>query len=258
LESNNTPIPLFEIRDLHVRYGDMAVLHGINTDMPAREVTAILGPSGCGKSTLLRVLNRTLKLTPMARVSGGTVKYQGENLLSHPLGEQQIRKRIGIVQQRPLPFPMSIRDNVMFGADYHNKTRAAEKDEQVHTYLDKVGLWEEVKDRLKSPGSMLSIGQQQRLCIARSLANRPEVLLMDEPCSALDPDSTAKIEDLILKLKDEIAIVIVTHNLAQARRVSSNCLFFLNGTIAEQGKTAGVLNNPAHPSVQAIVMGREG
>jgi phosphate transport system ATP-binding protein len=258
MENTNTPTPLFEIRDLQVRYGDMKVLHGINTDMPAKEVTAILGPSGCGKSTLLRVLNRTLKLTPMARVSGGTVKYHGENLLQHPLGEQQIRKRIGIVQQRPLPFPMSIRDNVMFGADYHNKTSTGKKNEQAQLYLEKVGLWNEVKDRLKSPGSRLSIGQQQRLCIARSLANRPEVLLMDEPCSALDPDSTAKIEDLILKLQEEIAIVIVTHNLAQARRVSSNCLFFLNGTIAEQGKTAEVLNNPVHPSVQAIVMGKEG
>jgi len=249
-------MPLFEIRDLHVCYGDHEVLRGIHADIPAQEVTAMLGPSGCGKSTLLRVLNRTLELTPTARITSGGSSYRGEDVRTLPV--QRLRQRIGIVQQKPLPFPMSIRDNVVFGAAYHRKMRAAEKDELARVYLEKVGLWDEVRQRLKAPGSMLSIGQQQRLCIARSLANGPEVLLMDEPCSALDPASTKHIEDLILRLKQEMTIVIVTHNLAQARRVSTNCLFFLGGRIAEQGATEQVLHRPEHSGVRAIVMGQEG
>ena len=249
---------LFEVRDLQVCYGERKILQEVSTDIPEGVVTAILGPSGCGKSTLLRAMNRTLELIPHARIARGVIRFRGEDLMSHPAGPHRIRKRIGIVQQRPLPFPMSIQDNVLFGAQYHDRLSAARKREIVETYLTRVGLWGEVKDRLKASGGALSIGQQQRLCIARSLANRPEVLLMDEPCSALDPASTAKIENLILALKDEMSVVIVTHNLAQARRVSSHCLFFLAGTLAEQGDTAQVLTAPRHPGVRAIVSGREG
>jgi phosphate transport system ATP-binding protein len=249
---------LFEVQELQVCYGERKILQEVSTDIPEGAVTAILGPSGCGKSTLLRAMNRTLELIPHARIARGVIRFRGEDLMSHPAGPHRIRKRIGIVQQRPLPFPMSIQDNVLFGAHYHERLTAARKREIVETYLTRVGLWDEVKDRLKASGGALSIGQQQRLCIARSLANRPEVLLMDEPCSALDPSSTSKIEDLILALKDEIAVVIVTHNLAQARRVSSHCLFFLAGTLAEQGDTAQVLTAPCHPGVRAIVSGQEG
>jgi phosphate transport system ATP-binding protein len=250
--------PLFEIRDLDVCYGERKVLHEVTTDIPEGMVTAILGPSGCGKSTLLRAMNRTLELIPQARIDQGSIRFRGEDLVCHPAGPHRIRKRIGIVQQRPLPFPMSIHDNVLFGAHYHERLTAARKREIVETYLARVGLWDEVKDRLKAPGGALSIGQQQRLCIARSLANQPEVLLMDEPCSALDPASTTRIEELILGVKDEVTIVIVTHNLAQARRVSSRCLFFLAGKLAEQGDTGQVLTTPSHPGVRAIVGGQEG
>jgi phosphate transport system ATP-binding protein len=249
---------LFEVRQLQVNYGERMILHEVSTDIPEGAVTAILGPSGCGKSTLLRAMNRTLELIPHARIAKGSIRFRGTDLMSHPAGPHRIRKRIGIVQQRPLPFPMSIQDNVLFGARYHERLAAGERRELVETHLARVGLWDEVKDRLKAPGSALSIGQQQRLCIARSLANRPEVLLMDEPCSALDPASTAKIEELILGLQDEITVVIVTHNLAQARRVSSRCLFFLAGTLAEQGDTGQVLTAPCHPAVRAIVSGQEG
>ena len=249
---------LFEVRDLQVCYGERKILHEVSTDIPEGMVTSILGPSGCGKSTLLRAMNRTLELIPHARIATGSIRFRGEDLMSHPAGPHRIRKRIGIVQQRPLPFPMSIQDNVLFGAQYHERLTAGRKRDIVATYLARVGLWDEVKDRLKAPGGTLSIGQQQRLCIARSLANQPEVLLMDEPCSALDPASTAKIEELILGLKQEIPVVIVTHNLAQARRVSSRCLFFLAGTLAEQGDTGQVLSAPRHPGVRAIVSGQEG
>jgi len=249
---------LFEVKDLHVHYGTREVLSGVNTLIFEREVTAILGPSGSGKSTLLRALNRTLELIPRAHIAQGSVHFHGENLANYPAGPHRLRKRIGIVQQRPLPFPMSIRENVLFGAQYHERKTTQQKHDLVEEYLGRVGLWDEVKDRLKTPGAALSIGQQQRLCCARSLANQPEVLLMDEPCSALDPASTAKIEEMILKFKNEISIVIVTHNLAQASRVATNCLFFLNGSIAEQGKTSELLNNPTHPGVRAIVLGKEG
>jgi phosphate transport system ATP-binding protein len=249
---------LFEVRDLQVCYGERKILDGVSTDIPEGAVTAILGPSGCGKSTFLRVMNRTLELIPQARIARGSIRFRGEDLMSHPAGPHRIRKRIGIVQQRPLPFPMSIQDNVLFGAHYHERLTRGRKQEIVETYLTRVALWDEVKDRLKAPGGALSIGQQQRLCIARSLANQPEVLLMDEPCSALDPASTARIEELILGLQDEVTVVIVTHNLAQARRVSSHCLFFLAGALAEQGDTGQVLTAPRHPGVRAIVSGQEG
>jgi phosphate transport system ATP-binding protein len=249
---------LFEVREVEVAYGNRRVLHQVTADIREGEVTAVLGPSGCGKSTLLRALNRTLELTPRARIARGSIRFRGEDLMSHRSGPHRIRKRIGIVQQRPLPFPMSIRENVLFGVRYHERCSQQRTSELAELYLTRVGLWGEVKDRLNGSAGALSIGQQQRLCIARSLANRPEVLLMDEPCSALDPTSTAKIEELILGLRAEIPIVIVTHNLAQARRVSTRCLFFLAGTVAEQGPTDQVLTNPGHAGVRAIVNGLEG
>ncbi len=250
--------PLFEIRDLSVHYGDRKVLDGVTTDIPEKQVTAVLGPSGCGKSTMLRAMNRTLELTPHAKISHGSIMYKGENILTHPDGPRAMRKRVGIAQQRPLPFPMSIEENVLFGLNYHEKLKTAEKKESVEKTLKRVALWDEVKDRLRSPGSALSIGQQQRLCIGRSLANRPEALLMDEPCSALDPASTAKIEELIRQLRGEITVVIVTHNIAQAKRISTRSIFFLNGAIAEQGDTEQVISRPTNPRVRAIMTGNEG
>lgn len=250
--------PLFEVRGLEAHYMGRKVLKGFDLDIPGQGITAILGPSGCGKSTFLRTLNRTLELTPGAGVTAGQVRFRGEDLACHPAGPRAIRKRVGIVQQRPLPFPMSILENVLFGASFHESVPAVEKERLAQGYLDRVALWEEVKERLHASGTALSIGQQQRLCMARSLANRPEVLLMDEPCSALDPASTARVEEMILKLKEEIPVVIVTHNIAQARRVADRVVFFLDGTVVEQGTMAEVLDRPRHPAVRAIVTGLEG
>ncbi len=247
--------PLFEIRDLHVRFGVREVLRGIDLDIDSRQVTSLLGPSGCGKSTLLRTLNRTLELIPTARIHKGSIRFRGEDLHSHPQGARTLRKRIGIVQQRPLPFPMSIRENVLFGTRFHEHLGSCQHDEVVERNLRRVGLWNETRDRLKAPAKTLSIGQQQRLCCARSLANDPEVLLMDEPSSALDPASTARIEEMILGLAGQVSVVIVTHLPAQARRVSTRCVVLLDGKVAEQGETAQVLESPVHPGVQAIVQG---
>lgn len=243
---------------IEVTYGKTKVLSAIYASFAEKEVTAIMGPSGCGKSTLLRIFNRTLELIPSATIVSGKVYFKDEDVYDNNSDKSKIRKKIGIVQQKPLPFPMSIQENLLFGIKYHGHWDGRSKEEITKDCLEKVGLWNEVKDRLKFSASKLSIGQQQRLCFARSLANDPEILLMDEPCSALDPASTARIEELILELKKKLTMIIVTHNIAQARRISTQSLFMLEGKIVESGLTGQVLDDPDHPQVRDIVTGKAG
>ncbi|MBI1378691.1 MAG: ATP-binding cassette domain-containing protein [Frankiales bacterium] len=232
--------------------------------MPAQTVTALIGPSGCGKSTFLRILNRMHELVPSAQMSG-QVLLDGVDIYDAGNRITDTRKRIGMVFQKPNPFPaMSIADNVTAGLKLTGtKVGRADRDDLIERCLVRAGLWAEVKDRLKQPGSALSGGQQQRLCIARSLAVDSEVLLMDEPCSALDPTSTRRIEETILELKDEVTIVIVTHNMQQAARVSQQCAFFLAeqgtpGVIVEAGRTDDIFGNPQDPRTSDYVHGRFG
>jgi phosphate transport system ATP-binding protein len=247
---------VIEARELSVAYGSIARLRRVSLAARARRVTAILGPSGCGKSTLLRALNRTLELIPGARRQGGTVLLDGIDIYADGVPAAQVRARVGLLHQKPTPFPMSIAENVLFGAAYHGMV--GDRDGETQRLLERVGLWAEVKDRLGSPALRLSGGQQQRLCLARTLAVKPDVLLMDEPCSALDPRATAVIEALIHDLARDYAVVLVTHNLAQARRVADECAFMLDGTIIERGTRADVLDHPRHDIVRDFVTGRIG
>jgi len=230
--------------------------------MPAGNVTALIGPSGCGKSTLLRLLNRMHELVPGAQLDG-QILLDGEDIYDRGMRAQQIRMRIGMVFQKPNPFPaMTIRENVLSGLKL-SRIRCRDKNTLVEQSLVRAGLWREVRDRLHEPGGGLSGGQQQRLCIARSLAVRPNVLLMDEPCSALDPTSTARIEETIDELRGEVTVVIVTHNMQQAQRVSDLCAFFLAaenepGRVVEQGPTMKLFSNPDDPRTLAYVSGRFG
>ncbi len=251
-------------RDISAWFGARKVLERVSMEMPAGQVTALIGPSGCGKSTFLRILNRMHELIPGARL-GGEVLLDGSDIYAEERRVTEARKAIGMVFQRPNPFPaMSIYDNVVAGLKLTG-TRAPKstKDSLVEESLRRAGLWKEVKDRLRQPGSALSGGQQQRLCIARSLAVRPRVLLMDEPCSALDPTSTRVIEETIHELSDQVTIVIVTHNMQQAARVSSQCAFFLAeqgtpGAIVEQGSTRQIFNDPVDVRTADYVHGRFG
>jgi phosphate transport system ATP-binding protein len=253
-----------EARNLSAWFGDHLVLDRVSLDMPAGQCTALIGPSGCGKSTFLRTLNRMHELIASASM-GGEVLLDGEDVYAPERRLTDARRHIGMVFQRPNPFPaMSIYDNVIAGLRLTG-TRVGndEKDELVETCLTKAGLWKEVKDRLRSPGGSLSGGQQQRLCIARSLAIKPKVLLMDEPCSALDPTSTRRIEQTIHELVSEVNIVIVTHNMQQASRVSQQCAFFLAeagtpGVIVEHGPTARMFEEPQDPRTFDYVHGRFG
>ena len=248
-----------QVQGLDVAYGNAPVLHQVSASFPERQVTAILGPSGCGKSTLLRVINRTLELTPGARVTGGQVHVKGRNILHASEDIRSLRKQVGIVQQRPLAFPMSIQENVDFGRRHHHgRLQRKERDRITASLLERVGLWDEVKHRLDSSATRLSIGQLQRLCIARTLANDPDVILMDEPCSALDPESTATIEALIQELKATVTILIVTHNIAQARRISDQILFLLDGKVAEAGTNTEVMGAARNPRVRRFLSGEEG
>jgi len=245
------------IRDLNFFYGESRALKSISLPLYQNKVTAFIGPSGCGKSTLLRVLNRMYDLYPHQRATG-EVLFDGENILSPRLDLNLLRARIGMVFQKPTPFPMSIYENIAFGIRLYEKLPKSELDGRVETSLRRAALWDEVKDKLSANGQSLSGGQQQRLCIARTVAVRPEVILFDEPCSALDPISTAKIEELIDELTDDYTIVIVTHNMQQAARVSEFTAFMYLGELIEFDSTSDMFTNPKDQRSQDYITGRFG
>jgi len=256
-DKNTATSAIIEIRDLHVFYGEYQALRGITLDIPEKTVTAFIGPSGCGKSTLLRPLNRMNDLIPGARVEG-TVRIAGRHIHSREVDVETLRKRVGMVFQQPNPFPKSIYDNVAYGPRLHGVRDRRRLDEIVERSLRAAALWDEVKDHLKRSALSLSGGQQQRLCIARALAVEPEILLMDEATSALDPISTLKIEELVRELKNRYTIVMVTHNMHQAARVSERTAFFLNGKLIEFADTMKLFSNPRDPRTEDYVSGRFG
>ncbi|MBT8472492.1 MAG: phosphate ABC transporter ATP-binding protein [Marinicaulis sp.] len=250
--------PKFQCRDVRVFYGDNEALHGIDIEVAKTGVTALIGPSGCGKSTFLRVFNRMNDTIPTARVTG-EVLMDGENIYAKHVDPVLLRARVGMVFQKPNPFPKSIYDNVAYGPRIHGlATTNDELDAIVEKSLKRAGLWNEVKDRLKDPGTGLSGGQQQRLVIARAIAVNPEVILMDEPASALDPIATAKLEELIDELKEKYCIVIVTHSMAQAARVSQKTAFFHLGYLVEYDETQAIFTNPKDQRTQDYITGRTG
>ena len=245
------------IRDLEFFYGESRALKGISLPLYANKATAFIGPSGCGKSTLLRILNRMYDLYPNQRATG-QVLFDGENLLDAGQDINLLRARIGMVFQKPTPFPMSIYENIAFGVRLYEKLPRAEMDARVERALRRAALWDEVKDKLAASGLSLSGGQQQRLCIARTVSVKPEVILFDEPCSALDPISTAKIEELIDEMKKDYTIVIVTHNMQQAARVSDFTAFMYLGELIEFDATANLFTTPRDKRTQAYITGRFG
>jgi phosphate transport system ATP-binding protein len=249
--------PKVSIKNLEFFYGDSRALKGINLSLYANKTTAFIGPSGCGKSTLLRILNRMYDLYPGQRATG-QVMFDGEDLLAPKVDINLLRARIGMVFQKPTPFPMSIYENIAFGIRLYDKLPRTEVDARVEHALRRAALWDEVKDKLNSSGLGLSGGQQQRLCIARTVAVKPEVILFDEPCSALDPISTAKIEELIDELKQDYTIVIVTHNMQQAARVSDFTAFMYLGDLIEFDVTEKIFTNPNDKRTQAYITGRFG
>jgi phosphate transport system ATP-binding protein len=250
--------PVFSCRNVSVFYGQKQALKDVTIDVGRRQVLAMIGPSGCGKSTFLRCLNRMNDTIPGARVTG-SINLDGRDIQDEREDVVQLRARIGMVFQKPNPFPKSIYDNVAYGPRIHGLARGrAELDDVVCTSLTRAGLWDEVKDRLSSPGTGLSGGQQQRLCIARAIAVQPNVILMDEPCSALDPIATARIEDLIDELRESYAIVIVTHSMQQAARVSQRTAYFHLGELIEVGDTHRVFTNPRHRLTEDYITGRFG
>ena len=244
------------VRDLELFYGEFHALKHVNLDVPAHEITAFIGPSGCGKSTLLRCLNRMNDLVEGCRVTGD-VRLDGQDIYAG-MDVNLLRKRVGMVFQKPNPFPMSVYDNIAYGPRTHGIKKRAQLDEIVERSLRGAAIWDEVKDRLKKSALGLSGGQQQRLCIARALAAEPEVILMDEPTSALDPISTGRIEDLALELKRDYTIVMVTHNMQQATRISDRTVFFLLGEIVESGETEQIFSRPQDKRTEDYVTGRFG
>ena len=246
----------FKIKDMDLYYSDFHALKDINLDIPSTKITAFIGPSGCGKSTLLKSLNRMNDLVEGCKITG-EVTLDGENIYKG-MDVNTLRKRVGMVFQKPNPFPMSIYDNITYGPRLHGVRNKAELDELVESSLRGAALWDEVKDRLKKSALGLSGGQQQRLCIARALAVEPEVLLMDEATSALDPISTSKIEDLALELKEHYTVVMVTHNMQQAARISDNTAFFLLGELVEFGKTEQLFSDPTDKRTEDYITGRFG
>ncbi len=247
-----------EARDVHVFYGEKEALKGIDLDVYENEVTALIGPSGCGKSTFLRCLNRMNDTIEGARVTG-SIKLDGRDVYDRSLDPVVLRARVGMVFQKPNPFPKSIYDNVAYGPRIHGLAdNRAQMDQIVEASLRRAGLWDEVKDRLFDTGTGLSGGQQQRLCIARAIAVSPEVILMDEPCSALDPIATAKVEELIDELRENFTIVIVTHSMQQAARVSQRTAFFHLGDLVEVGDTEKIFTNPENKLTQGYITGRFG
>jgi phosphate transport system ATP-binding protein len=252
-----TEKPKISVRDLNFYYGSFQALKHIDLDIPKNKVTAFIGPSGCGKSTLLRTFNRMFELYPEQRAEG-EILLDGENILRSKQDVSLIRAKIGMVFQKPTPFPMSIYDNIAFGVRLFETLPRIEMDERVEWALKKAALWNEVKDKLHQSGSGLSGGQQQRLCIARGIAIKPEVLLLDEPCSALDPISTGKIEELIHELKSDYTVVIVTHNMQQAARTSDYTAYMYLGDLIEFGPTSDLFMKPKKKDTEDYITGRFG
>ena len=245
------------VENLNLYYGDFHALKNINLKIPANKITAFIGPSGCGKSTFLKTLNRMNDLIPDVKITGD-VRYQGKDIFGADVDVSQLRREIGMVFQKPNPFPMSIYDNIAYGPRTHGIKGKAQLDEIVERSLRDAAIWDEVKDRLKKNALGLSGGQQQRLCIARALAVEPNVLLMDEPTSALDPISTSKIEELAMELKEKYTIVIVTHNMQQAVRISDNTAFFLLGELVEYDNTEKLFSTPEDQRTEDYITGRFG
>ncbi|MGC9238426.1 MAG: phosphate ABC transporter ATP-binding protein PstB [Acidithiobacillus sp.] len=249
--------PKIKVSHLDFFYGNNKALKDINIELPEKQVTAFIGPSGCGKSTLLRVFNRMYSLYPGQRATG-QVLLDGEDILSPSIDVNLLRAKVGMVFQKPTPFPMSIYDNIAFGIRLYEKLRKVEMDERVEQALRQAALWDEVKDKLKASGLSLSGGQQQRLCIARAVAVKPEVILLDEPTSALDPIATLKIEELVSELRDRFTILIVTHNMQQAARVSNFTAFMYLGEMVEFGPTQQLFTNPQQKQTEDYITGRYG
>ena len=250
--------PKVMAKDVNVFYGDKHALHDVSVNVPDRGVMAFIGPSGCGKSTFLRCINRMNDTIPSCRVTG-RITIDNQDIYDPALDVVQLRARVGMVFQKPNPFPKSIFENVAYGPRIHGLSHSkADLDEIVQSSLEKAGLWKEVKDRLADSGTGLSGGQQQRLCIARAIAVNPEVILMDEPCSALDPIATARIEELIDDLRQNFCIIIVTHSMQQAARVSQRTAFFHLGILVEEGQTAEIFTNPKEKRTQDYITGRFG
>lgn len=247
----------FSVKNLDLYYGDFKALKNVNIELPQGEITALIGPSGCGKSTFLKTLNRMNDLVPGCRIEG-EILLDGDNIYDKNMNLNSLRKRVGMVFQQPNPFAMSIYDNVAYGPRTHGIKDKAQLDAIVEKSLKGAAIWDEVKDDLKKNSMSLSGGQQQRICIARALAVEPDVLLMDEPTSALDPISTLKIEDLVQKLKKDYTIIIVTHNMQQASRISDKTAFFLTGEICEFGDTVQIFTNPQDKRTEDYISGRFG
>ena len=248
---------VISVQDLCLWYGEHQALKNVSIEIPEKSITALIGPSGCGKSTFLKTLNRMNDLIPGVKITG-SVEYKGENIFDPALDVNELRRQVGMVFQKPNPFPMSIYDNIAYGPRTHGIRSKAKLDDIVERSLRGAAIWDEVKDRLKKNALGLSGGQQQRLCIARALAVEPDVLLMDEPTSALDPISTSKIEDLAMQLKEKYTIVIVTHNMQQAVRISDSTAFFLLGELVEYGDSEQLFSNPRDRRTEDYITGRFG
>ena len=248
---------ILSVQDLCLWYGSHQALKDINIEIPEKSITALIGPSGCGKSTFLKTIDRMNDLIPDVKITG-SIKYKGEDIFEPSVDVSELRRQVGMVFQKPNPFPMSIYDNIAYGPRTHGVKSSAKLDEIVEQSLRGAAIWDEVKDRLKKNALGLSGGQQQRLCIARALAVEPEVLLMDEPTSALDPISTSKIEELAMELKDRYTIVIVTHNMQQAVRISDHTAFFLLGELVEYGETEKLFSQPRDKRTEDYITGRFG
>ena len=248
---------IFTVHDLNLWYGPTQALHHVSMEIPEKSITALIGPSGCGKSTFLKTLDRMNDLVPGVRIEG-TVRYDGRDIFAPDVDVNELRRQVGMVFQKPNPFPMSIYDNVAYGPRTHGVRSRAKLDEIVEQSLRSAAIWDEVKDRLKKNALGLSGGQQQRLCIARALAVEPQVLLMDEPTSALDPISTSKIEELAIELKKRYTIVIVTHNMQQALRISDRTAFFLLGELIEYDDTERIFSTPSQKKTEDYITGRFG
>ena len=248
---------IITVKDMCLWYGEHKALNNVNIEIPEKSITAFIGPSGCGKSTFLKTLNRMNDLIPGVKISGD-IRYEGTDIFSKDVDVNHLRKEIGMVFQKPNPFPMSIYDNVAYGPRTHGITNRMQLDEIVERALRDAAIWDEVKDRLKKNALGMSGGQQQRLCIARALAVQPKVLLMDEPTSALDPISTSRIEELTMELKEKYTIVMVTHNMQQAVRVSDYTAFFLLGELVEFGQTETIFSNPKDKRTEDYITGRFG